>query len=151
MRISYWSSDVCSSDLVDLSPGMIEKAQERGVYDELVAAELGAFFTEPREPVDLIVSGDTLVYFGALDDVVAGMARTLRPGGALVASFEALDAPDKNADYLLNVHGRSGHDRLYLRRVLEAAGPPPDSTQAALLPRGAGAPGPGLPIPPPRP
>src|SRR3546814_6752733 len=27
---------------VDLSPGMIEKAQERGVYDELVAAELGA-------------------------------------------------------------------------------------------------------------
>ena len=55
---------------VDLSAKMLEKAKGRG-YDRLVKSELVAFLMETPARYDLIVSADTLVYFGALEGVLA--------------------------------------------------------------------------------
>ena len=71
---------------VDLSPDMLRKASERQaggrkIYDELAEAELTAFMRARPAAFDLIVSADTLVYFGALDEVLQAAAGSLRAGG----------------------------------------------------------------------
>ena len=54
---------------VDLSAGMLAQAKEKNVYDALMKGELTEYLRDSREAFDLIVSADTLVYFGGLEDV----------------------------------------------------------------------------------
>lgn len=108
---------------VDLSSRMVEKARERGGYDELAVAELTAFLNERPGAYDLIVSADTLVYFGTLETVLAAAAHALRPGGWLAFTAEQIAvevAPDDG--YRLNRSGRYSHTSEYLERVLAGAG-----------------------------
>jgi predicted TPR repeat methyltransferase len=106
---------------VDLSAGMVDKARARGGYHDLVVAELTAFLTNgPPARYDLIVSADTLVYFGSLDDVLRGAAASLRPGGHLVFTVEAADGDDGDG-FVLNPHGRYAHREPYVRDVLGRA------------------------------
>ena len=51
---------------VDLSDGMLAHAKDKNVYHALVKAELTEYLRANREAFDLIVSADTLVYFGDL-------------------------------------------------------------------------------------
>jgi len=104
---------------VDLSGGMIEKAKALGVYDELVVDELGRFMAARPERFDLIVSADTLVYFGKLDAVLAIAARALRAGGALAFTIEALAGG--NEPFVLQPHGRYAHSRAYVESSIAAA------------------------------
>jgi predicted TPR repeat methyltransferase len=54
---------------------MLAKARERQVYDELHESELVAFMrARPRE-YDVVISADTLVYFGALEDAMSGASK----------------------------------------------------------------------------
>jgi len=110
---------------VDLSAGMLRKAEGRGVYARLIKAELTAF-VEAAVPgeYDLVVSADTLCYFGALDAVFAATARALTPGGWLVFTVEAEADGDDAAGcgYALKPHGRYAHRRGYVEQALAAAG-----------------------------
>lgn len=106
---------------VDLSPRMIDKARGRGVYDELVTAELAAYLSAKPDAFDLVVSADTLCYFGDLGPVVAAAARSLRPSGWLVLTLEASDS-EPAGGYHLQPHGRYSHGQAYLRRTLAEAG-----------------------------
>jgi len=106
---------------VDLSARMLAKARARGIYDVLDTEELTAYMRERPKAFDLIVSADTLVYFGALDEALAAAAGALRPGGLLVFTVER--APDATkTEHLLNPHGRYSHREDYLRRSLAEAG-----------------------------
>jgi predicted TPR repeat methyltransferase len=106
---------------VDLSAPMIAQARARGVYDELVKRELTAYLGDSTAEFDVIVSADTLVYFGLLDDVVAAFANALRPGGRLIFTVEELVGPRSAAGYSISPTGRYGHTRRYLERVLANA------------------------------
>ena len=67
---------------VDLSAGMLAQAKEKNVYDELVKGELTEYLRDSSAAFDLIVSADTLVYFGGLDGRHRGgrgSAATRRP------------------------------------------------------------------------
>jgi len=106
---------------VDLSAGMLSKAAERKVYDDLVTAELVGYMRGHVGAFDLIVSADTLVYFGELGEAMQSAAGALRPGGHLVYTVEhAVDEPA--AGHRLNPHGRYSHAEGYIRRVLADAG-----------------------------
>lgn len=105
---------------VDLSRGMLERAQTRGLYDRLEEAELGAFLDRSPLAFDLIVAADVLCYFGALDEVAALAARALRPEGWLAFTVERLD--DKALAYRVNPHGRYAHREDHVRTVLGTAG-----------------------------
>jgi predicted TPR repeat methyltransferase len=107
---------------VDLSPGMLNKARAREVYDELTVAELTAFMRARRDEFDLIMSADTLIYFGDLGVALAAAVGALRPGGRLTFSVERLDDEGSEARFHLNPHGRYSHTETYLRRELAAAG-----------------------------
>ncbi|MDS4020473.1 MAG: tetratricopeptide repeat protein [Candidatus Competibacter sp.] len=103
---------------VDLSPRMIERARTRGDYDELVVAELTAFLADRPAAYDLIVSADTLVYFGQLEPVLTAAATALRPGGWLAFTVERLEDTDAADDFSLDPSGRYRHSDACLRRVL---------------------------------
>ena len=70
----------------------------------------------------MIVSADTLVYFGPLEAVAAAAANALRPGGVLVFTVEELSDDASDAGYSLSPNGRYRHSPGYLERVLADAG-----------------------------
>lgn len=102
---------------VDLSGGMIDYARERGGYAELVVGELCAFMASRPERFDAVVSADTLVYFGALEEACATAHSTLRAGGLFVFTVEAL-LGEGAEPHKLQVHGRYTHREAYVRDAL---------------------------------
>jgi len=113
---------------VDLSDNMLAQARERDVYDELVKHELTAYLRDSTGAFDAIVSADTLVYFGPLDEVVAAAASALRPGGRLIFTAEELNG----TGYSISPTGRYRHARAYLERVLANANLQPRIIPAEL-------------------
>jgi len=103
---------------VDLSANMIELARSRKLYTELVKSELVGFLESVRDPYDVIVSADTLCYFGRLDAMAAAARRSLNDGGLLIFTVEART---EGADYHLHPHGRYSHRSDYIRAVLDRA------------------------------
>jgi predicted TPR repeat methyltransferase len=106
---------------VDLSAGMLANAHARHVYHELIKAELSAYLADHPGAFDLIVSADTLVYFGALEPVLQAASCALRPRGILIFTAEECDDPADDRGYRINPHGRYSHRRDYVERALGAA------------------------------
>jgi predicted TPR repeat methyltransferase len=117
---------------VDLSARMLLQAEARHVYDELYKCELTAYLRDWPATFDVIVSADTLVYFGPLDEVVAAAATALRPGGRLIFTVEAALDDGPGAGYVLGPHGRYNHARQYVEGVLAAANLAPEIASAEL-------------------
>jgi predicted TPR repeat methyltransferase len=107
---------------VDLSGRMLAQARTRNVYDDLCKAELTGYLRDRRNAFDVIVSADTLVYFGSLADVVAAAATALRPAGWLIFTVEEASADQAPLGYELQTHGRYGHAREYVAGLLRDAG-----------------------------
>jgi predicted TPR repeat methyltransferase len=128
---------------VDLSAGMLAQAEARNVYDELIKRELTAYLTDSAGSFDVIVSADTLCYFGPLANVVDAAAKALRPNGRLIFTVEQLSDDDSGSEYFLQPNGRYSHARHYLERVLSAANMQVDIVPAELRLEG-GEPVPGL-------
>jgi predicted TPR repeat methyltransferase len=117
---------------VDLSEGMLALAKEKHLYDALMQSELTEYMRDRSAAFDVIVSADTLVYFGDLAGVVAAAARALRPNGLFIFTLEhAVDAVEET-NWRLELHGRYSHSRDYVERVLTAAGLEPSITPAEL-------------------
>jgi predicted TPR repeat methyltransferase len=117
---------------VDLSTRMLVQARARNVYDELFKVELTIYLRDNPGAFDVIVSADTLVYFGPLGGVVAASADALRPGGQLIFTVEQLIDAGSDAGYSLRVNGRYSHTRQYLERVLGDANLRPEIVSAEL-------------------
>jgi predicted TPR repeat methyltransferase len=107
---------------VDLSTGMLDKARARRVYDELVAAELGAYMSAHPATFDVVLSADTLVYFGALEDVLRAAAACLRPDGLLAFTVERWSDGGSGARFTMGPHGRYVHAEAYVAGALAGAG-----------------------------
>jgi predicted TPR repeat methyltransferase len=107
---------------VDISEGMLAHAKDKNVYQRLVKAELTEYLRDNSETFDLIVSSDTLVYFGDLKDLIAAFAKALRPNGLLVFTLEHAVGDGDDADYRLELHGRYSHAQAYVERLLAFSG-----------------------------
>jgi len=128
---------------VDLSAGMLAHAKEKNVYDALMKTDLTEYLRDNSEAFDLIVSADTLVYFGDLESVLAAAARALRPNGLFVFTLEHAVGGEADVDYRLELHGRYSHARAYVEQLLAFSGLQPEIAHAELRME-AGAPVPGL-------
>ena len=105
----------------DLSGQMLERAARRGAYDALAKVELVQFLVERPATFDVLVSADTLIYFGELAPLFAAAHAALRAGGSFVFTVESLaDADD--APFRLTASGRYAHGRADLRAKLATAG-----------------------------
>jgi len=128
---------------VDLSEAMLKLANIKNIYHALIRADLIKYLYGTRETFDLIVSSDTLVYFGNLKDIIALFESALRPNGLLVFTLEHAAADTEGVEYRLELHGRYAHTQAYVERLLRSAG-----LQAKIIPAElrmeAGVPVPGL-------
>lgn len=107
---------------VDLSSGMLEKARARRIYDELVVMELCEFMRSRPAAFDVVVSADTLVYFGALEEALAAARTCLRAGGLLAFTVERWDTSAADARFIMGPHGRYMHAATYVEAALAGAG-----------------------------
>jgi predicted TPR repeat methyltransferase len=107
---------------VDLSLEMLQKAAVRKLYDDLIVGELTAFVGVVAAAWDVVISADTLVYFGDLAPVMAAARRGLRLGGHLVFTLERAGEAEAPGGFRINPHGRYSHTDAYVRAVLGAAG-----------------------------
>jgi predicted TPR repeat methyltransferase len=107
---------------VDLSAGMLAKAAARASYDRLHEGEMTAWLAAHPGAFDLVVSADTLCYFGALDSVMQAAGGALRAGGLLVFTLEHTADERTAPRFQLHPHGRYSHAEAYVREVLGAAG-----------------------------
>ncbi|MEO3433957.1 tetratricopeptide repeat protein [Inquilinus sp. CAU 1745] len=104
---------------VDLSAGMLARARDRGLYDELTEEELTAALLSRPGAFDIVVSADTLIYFGDLRPALAAIAVGLRPSGHALFSVERLDEDD---GFRLGPSGRYLHSRRHIEEALAATG-----------------------------
>ena len=114
------ASYACRLVGVDLSSGMLQRAKARGVYDELVHAELQSYLADHQNGFDVVISVDTFVYFGALADVLKAAGHSLKENGVLVFTVEECAAAETG--YRLNTSGRYSHGRDYVERTMHDAG-----------------------------
>jgi predicted TPR repeat methyltransferase len=98
---------------VDVSRGMLAKANARDVYDRLIDSEIHGFLESTDDIFDLIVAADVLVYIGDLHRLLTAAASKLMLGGLFAFSVETTEI----ADYLLLASGRFAHRPGYIGRV----------------------------------
>ncbi len=79
---------------VDLSSEMLAEARRKGLYDELIRADLLVFLDETALEADLVTASDVLNYTGALPPVFAGVHRVLTRGGLFAFSLETHAGPE---------------------------------------------------------
>ena len=104
---------------VDLSPGMLERARQRGIYDTLIEAEIGRYLEQREDRFDLVFAGDSLIYFGDIARVLESIRTVLRPNGLL---FFSLELVSDDLTYFLSASGRYQHSRAYVEATLGDSG-----------------------------
>jgi len=104
---------------VDLSPGMLVRAKERNLYDELVEGDLTVGLGTAKDAYDVVIAADVFVYVGELKQVFEATARALRPNGLFAFSLEAEEGDD---GFVLRPTGRYAHSVGYMRTLAEATG-----------------------------
>jgi predicted TPR repeat methyltransferase len=144
-READWTADTVSRRSTAAS---CQPACPRGLYSELIHADLTEYLRGMRQAFDLIVAGDTFPYVGALDEVLSLAADALRPGGTLIftvndatkadappylASIDEVTIPDAEADAVtLTPRGRYVYTARYVDRVVRAAHLRPEIVRAHL-------------------
>jgi predicted TPR repeat methyltransferase len=103
---------------VDLSPGMIEEARAKAVYDRLEVASIEAFLAaEPAGGADLLLAADVLVYIGDLAPVFSAAARILCADGLFALTVQSGDT-----GYQLGPDLRFAHAPAYIEKEAANSG-----------------------------
>ncbi len=105
-------------DGVDLSPGMVAKARDRGIYDTLAVGEAEAFLTGSARAWDVIAAVDMLNYLGDLVPIFHAASARLTPGGLLAGTVEKRAEGGQG----LSEKRRYRHGEDHVRASLDAAG-----------------------------
>ncbi|MAI78110.1 MAG: hypothetical protein CL917_04150 [Deltaproteobacteria bacterium] len=129
---------------VDLSPKMLDQAKAAKFYDQLIVAELTQYMQEQTAAFDLIVSADTLIYFGALSPVFQAARKALRDDGAFIFTLEKEELGCDTTKFRLNPHGRYSHDEDHVKELLLEQGFRIDLFKVVVLRTEAGKPVDGL-------
>ena len=104
---------------VDISPGMIEQARAKGLYDRLVVSDLLEFLAaEAGASHHLALAADVFVYCSDLAPIALGVAKVLAPGGLFAFTVETHDDPGVRLQGTL----RYAHSPAHVRAAIAAAG-----------------------------
>ncbi|MDW8443507.1 MAG: tetratricopeptide repeat protein [Acetobacteraceae bacterium] len=98
---------------VDLSPGMIARAREKGVYTELEVSELTHYLENETASWRTVIAADVFCYFGDLEPPIRRIREILEPNGLFIFSVERLSAPD---GWVKQATGRYAHSVSYITK-----------------------------------
>lgn len=113
---------------VDLSEKMLERAAALQLYQLLEKQEITHYLNSSAdsagstEHFDVVVACDTLIYFGDLHPLFAGVAGVLKPGGYFIFTTESILNANDSSTYQLHASGRYRHAERYVAQVLSAHG-----------------------------
>jgi predicted TPR repeat methyltransferase len=105
-------------DGVDLSPRMIARARDRGIYDSLAAEDVETALANAALSYDLILAADTLVYLGDLRPLFTVASSRLKQGGFFLFTVEK----KPGSGFELGPKRRYRHGEAYLREEAAGAG-----------------------------
>ena len=100
---------------VDLSRQMLERAAARGLYRQLIEADIARHLEETSATHDLVVAADVFIYIGDLAPIFSAVRRVLEPGGVFCFSVEV--AASGCSSYELQPSLRYAHAESYIRRL----------------------------------
>ncbi|WP_419655886.1 fusion protein (Methyltransferase type 12 and tetratricopeptide TPR-1+TPR-2) [Desulfosarcina variabilis str. Montpellier] len=120
---------------VDVSSKMLQKAQEKNIYDELMVFDILQDWDFPT-PFDLIYSSDVFVYFGNLDPIFQSISSNLVCGGIIALSVEKLE--DNSTGYQLFPSGRYAHTQEYIENCLRHHGLEPVEKSESIIRKQSG-------------
>jgi predicted TPR repeat methyltransferase len=104
---------------VDISPGMVEQARAKGLYDRLEVSDLLEFLANENGAQNhLAVAADVFVYCSDIAPIAKGVAKALAPGGLFAFSVETHDRPGVRMQESL----RYAHGADHVRDAIAAAG-----------------------------
>ncbi len=120
---------------VDLSPGMIAEARDKGLYDRLVVAAIETFLAaQPAASADLLVAADVLCYVGDLAPILHAAHDVLEQDGLFALTLQKGDGT-----FSLGADLRFAHAPSYVREIVAAHGLELAILDEAPLRRDAGA------------
>jgi predicted TPR repeat methyltransferase len=103
---------------VDLAAQMIQRAKQRGIYDELIVGEAVAELRKRKGEFDLLLAADVLGYVGELSGLFAAAGGAMKQGGYFALSVEKL----QGEDFKLLESRRFAHSLAYVQRMAREAG-----------------------------
>jgi len=119
---------------VDVSPGMLEHASDKGVYSRLERSEMVAYLRATSEDFDLMIAADALIYLGNLSPLFGQIARCALPGAFVLLSVEHTN----EAGYVLTPSGRYAHSSAYIHALSSEHGMTVAASCRAALRKDAG-------------
>jgi predicted TPR repeat methyltransferase len=102
---------------IDLSPVMLAKAHEKGIYSTLHEIELTSFLEMSTGEYDFFIAADVFVYLGNLEPLFRQIKKHAAPDACFLFSTEATDKA-----FILQDTGRYGHSERYIRKLAEETG-----------------------------
>jgi predicted TPR repeat methyltransferase len=104
---------------VDISPGMVEQARAKGLYDRLAVSDLLEFLAaEAGASHHLALAADVFVYCSDLAPIASAIAKVLAPGGLFAFTVETHDDPGVRLQGTL----RYAHGAAHVREAIAAGG-----------------------------
>ncbi|MEM9766220.1 MAG: methyltransferase domain-containing protein [Pseudomonadota bacterium] len=127
---------------VDLSEGMLQRAWERRVYQNLFVGDATRYLElAERNAYNLATAADVFPYVGTPERLLAAAAHALAPGGLFAFSTETMDTEAfEGRAWRVNRARRFAHELGGLTTALQAAGFEPLSVECLIVRREAGQP-----------
>ncbi len=103
---------------VDLSPGMIDIARQKGIYHSLTECDVNEFLAQDTRMYDFILAADVFIYLGELKETF----HLLRQRATADVLFCFSTESETGEGFSLRLTGRFAHSSHYIERVAHATG-----------------------------
>lgn len=100
---------------IDIAQRMIDQAQKKGIYDELIPGEIEAVLERLAPGIDLFLAADVFIYIGELHALFQSIKEKSSPGAWFVFSVEHLE----EGTFHLCPSGRYAHSFGYLQELAQ--------------------------------
>ena len=97
---------------------MLAQARDKGIYDQLIEAELITFLQQDKQSYDLAVAADVLPYLGELNTLFATLHKHLVTNGLFIFTHEI----SENPPFHLQDSARFAHHPDYIKILCQEQG-----------------------------
>ena len=104
---------------IDVSAGMLDKARARGIYDQLICADICQALRSIDRSFSVVTCSSALYHWADLSLFFDAVASVLLPNGHLIFS---VDPASDEMDIGQSAPSEYAHSRSYIRRVTASAG-----------------------------